>query len=576
MISDTNPHITRGYASVASACGGSKLVHYRCCGSGPAVVLLHDSPRSSRLHVPLMKVLGRRFRVFALDTPGYGNSDPIGLDAPTIPDFAHALGEALDALGLRQAPVYATHTSAKIALALAARGGKMPLLVLDGLSIPDQLASDDFIAAYMRPFAPEPTGAFLGAEWSRTRDMLRWFPWFSTRPEHRIAMEPPSPEWMEDYGIDLFSAGPHYADAYTAAMRWNPLEDLHGVQVPTIVGARTDDVLYPHLDKVPCAANPALSVERLGTDRTVWANWIAESLATGSNDPAPARPASDSTARGYVAFAQSQIHWQRFSGPCTGEQRPLMILAEPSTLEAMSWAEAMRVHRPVIVPDLPGFGDSDTLPDMGAAAIADALAALIGRLEPEPCDVLAIGLAAPIGAMMAARRPGLVSTLTVIGAPPFDAATDAALLPPVAFDALAGSHLHQFWHMLRDGTVQSPWYSAAPDAARPAPDLPDAHTLHRALTGMLKQRTTYGSAVAAGLAVHDPALWQVVQTRTFVAVGDDPATAQAAKLIDLLPAGTAFMLPGDRKTAAAALHAALVRADQGAPEQAALQKVPAI
>ena len=185
--------VKRGYIEA-----GGRLVHYRMSGSGPTVVLLHDSPRSSRLHLPLMKVLASRFCVFALDTPGYGNSDPLGIANPTIPDFARALGEALVALGLENAPVYATHTSAKIALALAVRGGTMPLLVLDGLSIPDQLASDSFIASYMRPFAPEPTGAWLGAEWSRTRDMLRWFPWFATAPQHRNAMEPPSPEWMED------------------------------------------------------------------------------------------------------------------------------------------------------------------------------------------------------------------------------------------------------------------------------------------------------------------------------------------------------------------------------------------
>lgn len=562
MISDEDPQITRGYVGIASPCGGSKLVHYRCCGSGPAVVLLHDSPRSSRLHVPLMQVLGRRFRVFALDTPGYGNSDPIGLDAPTIPDFARALGAALDALGLAQAPIYATHTSAKIGLALAVRGGQMPLLVLDGLSIPDQLASDDFIAAYMRPFVPEPSGAFLSAEWSRTRDMLRWFPWFATRPEHRIAMEPPTPAWMEDYGIDLFCAGPHYADAYTAAMRWNPLDDLHAVKVPTIVGARSDDVLFPHLDKVPCPANPALAVERLGADRTAWAKWIENRLAKFGSISNPTRPTQTDAARGYVTLDHGQVHWQRISGPVTGGQRPVLILSGPSTLEAMAWAEALAAHRPVIVPDLPGFGDSDAISDASAEAIADALAALIGRLEPEACNVLAIGLAAPIGAMMAARRPGLVAMLTVIGAPPFDAIADTALLPPVAFDALAGSHLHQFWHMLRDGAVQWPWYSAAPAAARPAPDLPDAHALHRSLTGMLTQRTTYGSAIAAGLEAHDAALWQSVQTRTLVAVGSDPFTAQATALIDLLPTGAAIMLPDDRAMAAAALHAAIAEADQ--------------
>ncbi len=107
-----NP-VKRGYAEA-----GDRLVHYRVGGSGPAIVLLHDSPRSSRLHLPLMEVLASRFRVFALDTPGYGNSDPLDMAEPTIPDFASALGEALAALGLEQAPLYATHTSAKIARAV--------------------------------------------------------------------------------------------------------------------------------------------------------------------------------------------------------------------------------------------------------------------------------------------------------------------------------------------------------------------------------------------------------------------------------------------------------------------------
>lgn len=114
--------ITRSYVGVPAAAGARRMVHYRVAGSGPNIVLLHDSPRSSRLHVPLMKMLASRFRVFALDTPGYGNSDPLDIATPTIPDFAEALGTALDALGLSGAPIYATHTSAKIALALADRG----------------------------------------------------------------------------------------------------------------------------------------------------------------------------------------------------------------------------------------------------------------------------------------------------------------------------------------------------------------------------------------------------------------------------------------------------------------------
>lgn len=562
--------ITRSYVGVPAATGARRMVHYRVAGAGPNIVLLHDSPRSSRLHVPLMKMLASRFRVFALDTPGYGNSDPLDIATPTIPDFAEALGTALDALGLADAPIYATHTSAKIALALAARRGRVPLLLLDGLSIPDQPADDAFIAAYMRPFAPEPTGAWLAAEWSRTRDMLRWFPWFASTPGHRIAAEPPSAEWLEDYGIDLFSAGPHYADAYTAAMRWSPMDDLLAVRVPTIIGAREDDVLFPHLAKVPCDRNPALSVQRLRADREAWVEWISEVLAGAASSDQIAVTGSilSSGTRGYLALDHGQLHWSRYGSVSNEERRPLLILSAPSTLEASRWARAFAPIRQVIVPELPGFGNSDPLPSGGATAdaIADALAALVDAIESGACDVVAIGLAAPIGARMAARWPNRVATLAIWGAPAVGDSDDA-LTPEIAFDPVAGSHLHRFWHMLRDGCVQWPWHDARPAAAR-CGDIADASELHRALTGMLKQRIDYGQAIAAAMAANQPCDWQDVQVPVVVAVGDDPSMASATSLLALLPDATAFRVPQDQAIAAAALDQALAMASGRAQAEA--------
>jgi pimeloyl-ACP methyl ester carboxylesterase len=559
LASGENVTIRRGYASVPVSPGKHLTVHYRVAGAGPAIVLLHDSPRSSRLHVPLMKLLASRFQVFALDTPGYGNSDPLPLANPTIPDFAKALGLTLGAMGLAQAPIYATHTSAKIALALAVRGGRMARLVLDGLSIPEQMAGDAFIAAYMRPCTPEPSGAWLAAEWTRTRDMLRWFPWFTADAAHRIPMEPPSPAWLEDYGIDLFSAGPDYASAYTAAMRWNPLDDLRAVRVPTIVGARRDDVLFPHLDRVPEADNAHLSIERLGEDRTAWAEWISRSLA---DDDAVRRASGQSAeggaTRGYLTHGSAQLHWTRYPSHCGANDRPLVILSAPTTLEAHQWARRFEGTRPVFVPDLPGFGDSDPPRTGDADGIADALLALAALWNDTPFDVLAIGFAAPLGARMAARRPDLVGALAIWGVPA-PATSAGGLTPEILFDPIAGSHLHRFWHMLRDSTVQWPWHDARPSAARAGP-IPDPDDLHLALTGLLKQRTNYGQAIAAALAANQPDDWRRVKVPVVVATGDDPAMASSAALIALLPRATALLAPRDHEAAAAALNRALALA----------------
>ena len=79
----------RGYVVAAG-----RLVHYRRAGSGPPVVLLHDSPRSSVLHLPLLRTLSDAFTVYALDTPGYGLSDPLPDDPrPELDEFgdAHAI-----------------------------------------------------------------------------------------------------------------------------------------------------------------------------------------------------------------------------------------------------------------------------------------------------------------------------------------------------------------------------------------------------------------------------------------------------------------------------------------------------
>lgn len=554
MSTTTATRIERRYVTAQG-----RQVHYRVCGQGPAVVLLHDSPRSSRLHSPAMKMLASRFRVFALDTPGYGNSDPLTAPEPTILDFAEALGETLAALGLERAPLYATHTGAKIALALAARSGKMPLLVLDGLSIPDAPAPESFISAYMRPFQPDASGAYLAAEWVHVRDMLRWFPWFSHKAESRIAMDPPSAEWLEDYGIDLFSAGPHYSGAYAAAMRWSPWDDLLAVKVPTLVAAKSDDVLYAYLDKVPTDRNPMLSVERLGSDRGEWLDWLATRLtqATAAAAPAPP-PAQDNAPRGYVDLPQGQLHWRR-GGAQSG--RTALILSAPTTLEALDWARELGADRPTLVPDLPGFGDSDPLPEPCADAVADCLALLVERLGCGPVDVLAIDLAAPIGARLAARHPALVQALAIHGAPPLGAAAAAAMLaatsPQIAFDPHAGTHLHRTWHMLRDGQVQWPWYDLSQQAARKTGVVPEPMAMLAALTGVLKQRQHYGQTAEAALRACNAASWAEVSVPALVSLGGDPAQREAAEIAALMPQGRTLQLPADRAQAAPLLLAAM-------------------
>jgi hypothetical protein len=501
---------------------GERLVHIRQAGTGPAVVMLHDSPRSSRLHLPTMAALADRYTVFALDTAGYGLSDPISLPNPRIEDFAIALGEALAALGLERAPLYATHTSAKIALAYAARCPVMPRLILDGLSMPQVLAEDSFIATYMRPFRPEASGGYLASEWGRVRDMLRWFPWFATSPEQRMAIPAPDAAWMADYAIDLFSAGAHYSDAYAAAMRYDPAPDLARVAVPTLVAARQDDVLHGYLPRAAESGNVQVTTQSLPADRGAWLDWLAQAFAVESL-AAPAPPAQ-SGARRYTGHAQGQMHWT-VSG--TGDGTPWVILSAPTTLQAHSWAGAL--HGPCLVPDLPGFGESDP-----AADILDALAAGLRQLGLTEVQVLGLGVASPLAAALAQRIGA--KRLVVDGLPPLDPEATArfgdGLCPPIPFDALAGSHNHRIWHILRDGEAQWPWHDASPAAIRHLPPMLEADGLHQALTSVLKQPLHWGDAALAALAMGQDA-WADLTMPVQAFTHADPAYADAPQLAQL-------------------------------------------
>jgi 2-hydroxy-6-oxonona-2,4-dienedioate hydrolase len=107
-------------------------------------------------------------------------------------------------------------------------------------------------------------------------------------------------------------------------------------------------------------------------------------------------------------------------GPNGGE--PLVLLHGGSG----SWTHWIRnvealaaAGRRVVVPDLPGFGDSARPPqgqdaDAVAPALAQALPALVGE---QPVDVVGFSFGGLCGALMAASHPQRVRRLVLVGAP---------------------------------------------------------------------------------------------------------------------------------------------------------------
>lgn len=108
-------------------------MHYRFCGQGEALVLMHIVASSSDEYEAVGDRLGTEFRVFAPDFLGYGESDP----APStysIHDHARSIIAFLDALGIAKAIVGGHHVGATVALKLASEWpDRISALILSNL-----------------------------------------------------------------------------------------------------------------------------------------------------------------------------------------------------------------------------------------------------------------------------------------------------------------------------------------------------------------------------------------------------------------------------------------------------------
>lgn len=527
-------------------------VHYRVAGSGPPVVLLHDSPRSSAMYGELLRWLGEHFTAIAIDTPGHGNSTPLPVSPqPEIADFARAISSALEALGIARCSIYGYHASSKIVLEMAvARPESLSGAILDGLSLPLAPPEPDFIARYMRPFEPSEDGSHLAREWTRVRDLHRFFPWFAKSGRSRINVDLPEEQHLHRYAIDLFSAGRHYSSAYAAAMRHQAIPLIPRVRVRSVVMCRENDVLFRYLEALPETRPANMTVERLTADVDVWRTRI-RSLFREFAETAPAHglalpdplaaPAGSDEVRGYVNLRHGQV-LVRWRG--SGAGRPLLLLHESpgSSAQMRPLMQELARDRTVVAVDLPGLGDSDPLPNPDAASHREMLLGVLDQLRLDQVDVIAEFTAAPLALELARSAPSRVHRLVLDGAFVLSASERRALSKhycPAIRASWDGSHLLSLWHRLRDQELNWPWYDGAASSIRRREPEIGAERLQGMLLDVMKRLDHYGDACRAAIDYPMKDLLGEVQQPVLLAqVADDVRYQWTRKLARRLTTST--------------------------------------
>ena len=499
-------------------------VHFRYGGRGPVVVMLHDSPRSSVVHVPNIEWLGEHFTVVAPDTPGCGESAPLPQPHPGIEDFAAALSGTLTALGIERCAIYAPHGAAKIALQFAAEHpGRVALAILDGLPLDAEPVAPQVLEQSLQTFAPAGDGSHLSREWSRVLDAHRWRPWCDRTTATRLSTPLPNDLELHEYATDLMTAGAHWAAAAAAALHWPAAPHVARLRSPTVVMVREDDQPRASLDRLPEPLPAGCSIETVPPPLAAWRSRLLDLLRHAKlprdtwSAPRQATDASAHPAQRYVDLVHGQVR-VRLGGGKQGV--PLLLLHDvPGSSAAMrSLATAIDGAYPTITPDLPGLGESHPLPYPSLGSYVTALVEMLEDLDCGTVDVFAEGLGACFGIALAAHHPALVRRVALDGLP-LVRSRDRALYarhycPPLAPDR-HGTHLLRIWHRLRDAEASWPWFDRSAAAIRHCdPDL-DAGCLQSSLVDVMKQLPAYGDAARAALqaavrdilrGVHQPVL----------------------------------------------------------------------
>lgn len=546
--------VTRHFVTV-----GARQVHYRRAGSGPPVLLLHQSPKTSADVLPMLAVMAPHCTVIAPDNPGYGLSDPLPVSPTlaTMPHFADGVADFMDALGIARAAVYGFHTGAAIGTCLAARHpARVTALAANGvlLTTPEERA--DFLANYLPAFAPAWDGSHLAWLWARLREQVVFFPWYRRTAAARMDYAVPPPDRLQAGVLDFLLAGDNYRAAYGAALGYDKKPDIKALTVPTLFVCARPDPLSVYLEPVGRIAPPNAAIHLSET---------AEGCLEAARDfllrhlpdrPAPPPPDSGSAhvgiAGGYVGAAGGQLRLRRVAG----EGRPLVLLhdlgASSAQLEPVLQSLA-GVGRPAVALDLPGHGDSDAGPAGASptvAAMADAVGDGLAALGLDAADLVGFGRGAAIAVELATRRPALAASVQTVSAAHLTAEEAerhvAHAAPDLTPDAWGG-HLLKAWTHVRTAALFWPWFDTGRSGVARIDPLLEEAVLHQRLIDLFKAERAHGPAVIAqaGYPLVESLRALACPVRAWTAPFDpaSPRAAETARAAGLRPEA----LPFDRR-----------------------------
>lgn len=328
--------------------GNTRRIHYRRAGSGPPLLLVHQSPRSSKEYEALMKKWSAHFTCIAPDTPGFGQSVPLPGN-PEINEYADAIIEFLDAIGIEKCAAYGFHSGGIILVTAVKRHpNRITTLAVGGYAIWSKEEAALFGEKYLPEFHPSSYGEHLTWLWNRILEQSWFFPWFATDDHHRLSFAHDDPTRVDAVIRDMLDAGNAYQAGYGAVLRApRDIPEINAEMPPCLISAYDGDPLQEHIDRLG-KMPPTWSALKVATPEehlTVSLTHLREMQQVAC---CPLNQAHD---EGFIEIETEQftglIHWRGNQGACA-----LVLHAPGSAIDEAISSDSIAI-------DLPGHGMSD-------------------------------------------------------------------------------------------------------------------------------------------------------------------------------------------------------------------------
>jgi len=334
------------------------------------------------------------------------------------------------------------------------------------------------------------------------KDQFTVFPWHLMGQWARLPRALADAATMQGVVNDFLAAGDAYRAAYAAAFRIDGRSAARALTVPTTVMARSDDLLFGHLDLLG-ELPPNVKVQKLHEDRAAWTAAIVKAMQpAATREPPPLRKPiprfrTAATAQHILRVPGGTIGISS-SGQSDGPKLVLLPRIPGSARGEARLIRALGRDFAVFAIDPPGFGSSSLSGQPDLAAIVAALFAALTELGIDDFDIAAVGESAALGCALASLAPHarVISLDPVPDVARIEHAQQMSDVTP----RRDGSHLLAAWHQLRDSRLWRPWYDAQPRQAVNCGTDPDVESLQAVLTDWMRGGAQGAATLAAVLA----------------------------------------------------------------------------